>query len=106
MFYILRGIKNIFIHVRSSLKFVFLIAIAAIIVTSIISLFYKITYSVTLDGEFVGYTNNKVELQKTINEYMEASEDANTAFIEISKLPQYSLCLVKKGNETNDEGII
>lgn len=106
MFYILRGIKNIFIHVRSSLKFVFLIAIAAIIVISIISLFYKITYSVTLDGEFVGYTNNKVELQKTINEYMEASEDANTAFIEISKLPQYSLCLVKKGNETNDEEIL
>ena len=103
MFNILRSIKNIFVHIRSSLKFIFLIIIAGILITSIISYFYKITYSVTLNGEFIGYTNNRAMLQERINEYMGQNENQNVAFVEISTLPQYSLCLVKKGNETNDD---
>ncbi len=103
VFNILRNIKNIFVHIRSSLKFIFLIIIAGILITSIISFFYKMTYSVTLDGEFIGYTNNKAELQERINEYMEQNENQNVAFVEISTLPEYSLCLVKKDNETNDD---
>lgn len=103
MFNILRNIKNIFVHIRSSLKFIFLIIVAGILITSIVSYFYKITYSVTLDGEFIGYTNNKAEFQEKINEYMEQKENQNVAFVEISTLPEYSLCLVKKDNETNDD---
>lgn len=103
MFNILRSIKNIFVHIRSSLKFIFLIIVAGILITSIVSYFYKITYSVTLNGEFIGYTNNRAMLQERINEYMEQNENQNVAFVEISSLPEYSLCLVKKGNETNDD---
>lgn len=103
VFNILRSIKNIFIHIRSSLKLIFLIVISAILIISIISLFYKVTYSVTLNGEFIGYTNSRTELQEKINMYMEEGETENTAFVEISELPEYSLCLVKKGNETNDD---
>ena len=103
MFNILRNIKNLFVHIRSSLKFIFLIIIAGILITSIISYFYKITYSVTLNGEFIGYTRDKAELQERINEYMEQNENENIAFVEISTLPEYSLCLVKKENQTNDD---
>ena len=105
MFIILKGIKRTFIHVRSSLKIIFLIIIACILAVSIISLFYKITYSVSLNGKFIGYTKNKAKLQEKINEYMEIGEEDNTAFVDITKLPQYSLCLVKKENEENDEEI-
>ena len=70
VFNILRSIKNIFIHIRSSLKLIFLIVIAAILIISIISLFYKVTYSVTLNGEFIGYTNSRTELQEKINMYI------------------------------------
>lgn len=105
MFKILRNIKNIFVHIRSSLKFIFLIIVAGILITSIISYFYKITYSVTLDGEFIGYTNNRAELQERLNEYMAQNENQNVAFVEIATLPEYSLCLVKKNSETNDEEI-
>lgn len=92
-------------HIRSSLKFIFLIIIAGILITGIVSYFYKITYSVTLNGEFIGYTNNRIELQEKINDYVNNSNEANVAFVDISTLPKYSLCLVKKGNQTNDEEI-
>lgn len=106
MFIILRSIKNIFVHIRSSLKVIFLILIAAALVVGIISLFYRITYSVNLNGEFIGYTNNKAKLQEKINEYMEAAEEENTAFVDITTLPEYTLCLVKKENTNNDEEIL
>lgn len=105
MFNILRSIKNIFVHIRSSLKFIFLVIVAGILIAGIVSYFYKITYSVTLDGEFIGYTDNKAELQEKINEYMEQKEAQNVAFIEIQSMPEFSLCLVKKDSKTNNEEI-
>lgn len=92
-------------HIRSSLKFIFLIIVAGILITGIVSYFYKITYSVTLNGEFIGYTNNRIELQEKINDYVNNSNGANVAFVDISTLPKYSLCLVKKDSQTNDEEI-
>lgn len=105
MFKILRNIKNLFVHIRSSLKFTFLIIIATIIIIGIISLVYKPMYTVTLNGEFIGYTTNKSKLQKRINEYIENENQNNIAFIDIKSLPEYSLCLLKKENTTNDDEI-
>ncbi len=105
MFKILRNIKNLFVHIRSSLKFTFLLIIAIFIIIGIITLVYKPMYSVTLNGEFIGYTNNKSKLQKRINEYIENQNENNIAFIDIQSLPEYSLCLLKKENNTNDDEI-
>lgn len=106
VFKILRSIKNIFVHVRSSLKFIFLIIIATVLIAGIISLVYRPMYSVTLNGEFIGYTTNKSKLQKRINEYLENGEgNNNIAFIDVQSLPEYSLCLLKKENQTNDDEI-
>lgn len=92
-------------HIRSSLKLILLIIIASILVIGIVSLFYKVTYSVNLNGEFVGYVSNKSAMQEKINEYMQAAEDENTAFIDINVLPEYSICLIKRNHETNDDEI-
>ncbi len=106
MFKILRNIKNIFVHIRSSLKFVFLIIIATVLIIGVISLVYRPMYSVTLNGEFIGYTTNKSKLQSRINEYLEQSNGTNNiAFIDIQNLPEYSLCLLKKENASNDDEI-
>lgn len=105
MFKILKNIKKAFVHVRSSLKIIFLIIIAAILVLAILSISYKPMYSVTIDGEFVGYTANKTNLQKRINEYIKNGEQNNTAFIDIKNLPEYSLCLLKRNNQTDDDKI-
>lgn len=79
--------------------------LATIIIIGIISLVYKPMYSVTLNGEFIGYTTNKTELQKRINEYIENENQNNIAFIDVQNLPEYSLCLMKKENKTNDDEI-
>ena len=106
MFKIFRSIKSIFIHIRSSLKFIFLMIISIVIIVGIITLVYKPMYSVNLNGEFIGYTVNKSKLQKRINEYIENGDgESNIAFIDVEALPEYSLCLLKKDNQTNDDEI-
>ncbi len=104
MLKILKSIKSIFVHIRSSLKFIFLLIISTVIIVGIISLVYRPMYSVSLDGEFIGYTTNKSKLQKRINEYIE-NTDGNVAFIDVKSLPEYSLCLLKKEGQTNDDEI-
>ncbi len=106
MFKILKSIKNIFVHIRSSLKIVLMIVIPAIIIVGIISIFYKPTYSVTLNGEFIGYTDDKNKVQKEVNEYMKGIQTENIAFIDIETLPEYSLCFVKRQNIDNSEEIL
>ena len=61
-------------------------------------------YSVTLNGEFIGYTTNKSKLQNRINEYIQ-NGDKNIAFIDIQNLPEYKLCLLKRENASNDDEI-
>lgn len=106
MFKILKNIKNVFVHIRGSLKVILMIIISAILIISIISIFYKPTYEVTLNGEFIGYTRDKNGLQKAINEYMQGQSTENIAFIDVQTLPEYSLCLVKREEAENDEEIL
>jgi len=63
-------------------------------------------YSVSLNGEFIGYTTNKSKLQNRINEYLGNGDgNENVAFIDVQSLPEYSLFLLKKDNKTNDDEI-
>ena len=105
MFKILKNIKNLFVHIRSSIKLILIVLISGILITGIISIFYKPTYAVTINGEAVGYTDDKNGLQKKINEYMQGKEEENIAFIDIDTLPEYSLCFVKRNNISNSEEI-
>lgn len=99
--------KKTLIHVKKSFKFIILTFIATFIIVGMVALFYKPIYSVKIDGEAVGYSNNKSELQRKINEYMEkgSEEEKNIAFVQIDKMPEYTLCLLKKGIVANDDEI-
>ena len=79
--------------------------IAAFLAIGTASFVYRPIYSVTLNGEMIGYSENKSELQEKINNYIEKGNGENIAFVEIEELPQYSLCLLKKGITTNDDEI-
>ena len=70
-----------------------------------ISYIYKPIYSVTLNGEFIGYSENKSKLQQKINEYIEKGNGDNIAFVDIDELPEYKLCFLKKDVCANDEEI-
>lgn len=100
-------LKKLVIHVRKSVKFAILAVIATLLVIGAVIFLYKPTYSVTIDGEQVGYTENKSQLQKRINEYLEKGdeESENVAFVQTNSLPEYKLCLLKKDITPNDDEI-
>lgn len=62
-------------------------------------------YSVTLGDQFLGYTSDKSELQSKINEYVKSGDSQTVAFVEIDELPNYKMCLLKKGLTANDDEI-
>ena len=99
--------KKALIHVRKSIKLIILIFIATCLIVGVVALIYKPIYSVTINGEAVGYCKNKSKLQTKINEYMENGnkKDKNVAFIQVEDLPEYKMCLLKRGIKCNDNEI-
>ena len=97
--------KKVLIHTRRTMKLVILIAVILLVVVAVVASFYKISYSVSLDGKVLGYTDNKSKLQTQINNYIEKGEEENTAFVQIDNLPQYKICLLKRDVKSNDEEI-
>ncbi len=99
--------KKVLIHTRRGFKFIVLFILAAFLIVAAITFLYKPTYSVFIDGQQVGYTENKSELQHKINEYVENGdgENKNVAFVQIPDLPEYKLCLLKKDIIPNDDEI-
>lgn len=97
--------KKLLIHVRSWVKVISLIFIASMLIIAGFTFIYKPTYSVTLNGEFIGYTKNKSSLQSKINDYIDNGDGENIAFVQVDDLPEYSLCLLKKDIQTNDDEI-
>ncbi len=76
-----------------------------ILVVGMIVLFYHPTYEVSLNGEVVGYTANKSELQAKINEYISSQEEKNVAFAQVDAMPTYRICLLKNDATMNDDEI-
>lgn len=90
---------------RSAVKVIVLAMVSIFLMVGAVSFFYKPTYAVTLNGELIGYTANKTELQNKINEYMEGEEDSGIAFRQVDSVPDYTLCLLKKNVQLNDDEI-
>ena len=103
--FVIRTLKKLAAHIRTSAKVLIIIVIASLIILGIATYIYKPIYSVTLQGEFIGYTQNKSELQAKINEYIKQGDGGNVAFIQVENMPEYKLCLLKKDIQTNDEEI-
>ena len=98
-------LKKVLIHTRRSMKLIILISVTLLFILAIVASFYKISYSVSLDGQMLGYTDNKSKLQTQINEYIENGESENAAFVQIDSLPQYKICLLKRDVKSNDDSI-
>lgn len=99
--------KKLLIALRTSIKTLVLIAVATILITIAVVVIYKPIYKVSLNGEFLGYCQNKAELQLKINEYLKSGngDSDNIAFAELENLPKYEICLLKKDIVTTDEEI-
>ena len=103
--FIINILGKITVAFRTSIRLVVLIIASALLVVSAIVLFYNPTYAVYLNGELIGYTENKSDLQTKINEYISENEEENIAFVQVDAMPTYELCLLKKDITTNDDEI-
>ena len=98
-------LRKIFVNTKKSIKLILLLIIATFLFIGVVAFLYNPTYRVLINGEQVGYTSNKSELQSKINEYIENGDGENVAFVQVENLPEYQLCLLKKGIVTNDDEI-
>ena len=98
-------VKKIVTYFRTSIKVITITTISAILIVGLVAFFYKPTYAVSLNGELIGYTENKSKLQNEINKYMEGEAEEGIAFRQINSVPEYTLCLLKKDITPNDEEI-
>ena len=98
-------LKKVIIHARKSIKFTILLAISVFLIIGIVTYFFKPTYKVIIGDELVGYTSNKTQLQAKINDYIQNGDGQSVALVELDKLPEYQLCLLKRGIVTNDDEI-
>ena len=98
-------LKKILIHTRRTVKMIILLAIAIFLMVGLVAYFFKPTYRVLLNGEQIGYTSDKGKLQAKINDYIKNGDGENVAFVQVEQLPEYQLCLLKRGIVTNDDEI-
>ena len=101
----INALKKFVVFIRSWTKLITVLLVAAAIICGVIFLIYNPMYSVTLSGEFIGYTKDKRELQSRITNYQKSGDGQTIAFVEIETLPEYKMCLLKKGIEANDDEI-
>lgn len=97
--------KNILVHIRTSFKLIFLLVASIIIILAAIKFIYRPMYSVTFNGEFVGYVQDKDKLENKIKAYMKTGEGANVAYVDIPVLPEYKICLLKNDKKASDDEI-
>ena len=100
-------VKRILVFARKSMKLTILISVSIFLIICAVALFFKPIYSVTINGEFVGYSKDKSKLQTQINKYIEKGDGSNgsIAFVQVDNLPEYKMCLLKRNIVTNDEEI-
>ena len=97
--------RKVLMNFRTLIKLFAILAIATALIWALIVFVYKPIYSVTVNGQFLGYCEDKTEMQNRINDYMDNGSGENVAFVEINDLPEYKMCLLKKGIQTNDDEI-
>lgn len=98
-------LKNIIIYLRAWIKLIVMMLVGLAIIGFIVFVVYKPMYSVTLNGEVIGYTEDRGKLQKKITSYRQSGDKQNIAFVELDNLPEYNLCLLQKGVEANDDEV-
>lgn len=107
MLKIITKVKKVVVHVRTWIKLLLIILLSLVLIVGVVTYIYKPIYRVTLNGEMIGYSADKAKLQQRINDYMEKGEDdnPNIAFAQVDALPEYQMCMLKKGIVPNDDEI-
>ena len=72
---------------------------------SIIYIKYKPSYKVTLNEQIIGYVQNKEDVQKMIEDYINSGE-GNVAYITVDSMPEYELEFVSGEVKDDSEKVL
>ena len=64
-------LKKIYVYIRGAIRLISLTLVSAVMIVAAIVILYKPIYKVTINGETIGYCEDKESLQNKINDYME-----------------------------------
>lgn len=97
--------RKIFIHIRKSIKLIIIISLALLIIVGALYFLYKPMYAVKLNGEIIGYTDAKKQLEEQIEDYKKNGDGDKIAFLEIDVMPEYEIIYSKKDVKANEEAV-
>lgn len=95
-------IKN---YLKSSLRIFTIIIVALIIIIIAICSKYKIAYRVSLNGDNLGYIDNKKAFKEKIEQNIYV-DNKTVAFVIDENMPKYEAMFIKNDNETNEDEIL
>ena len=84
--------KTLFIHLRKSIKLIIVVIIALLLALGILYFLFKPMYAVKLNGQVIGYTDAKKQLNDKIQKYMKSGDGDRIAFVEVDVMPEYEIC--------------
>lgn len=94
--------KKIKYYTKETIKYFNIVLISLGVIIGIILVKYKPSYKISINGEEIGYLNNKSALNEVIkSEILEANKAKNIDSIDINLDPNYELKLVDRKIETN-----
>ena len=97
--------RGLIIHLRKSIKLIIILALALIIIVAILYLLFKPMYAVRLNGEIIGYTDAKKQLEEQIEDYKKNGDGDKIAFIEIDVMPEYEIIYSKKDLKADEKAV-
>lgn len=83
-----------------------IIVIGILIIIAILLTKFKPVYTVDINGEKIGYIQNKHKFETEIDKLLEEDEEKNIAFINIVNTPKFQFKLVERTISTNEENIL
>lgn len=88
------------------LKLTNIIAIGVFIIIGILFINMNPVYEILLDGETIGYIQNKKQFEEIIDKTFNDNEEENIAFADFEKETKYQFKLVDRLNKTNEAKVI
>ena len=87
---------------KRTIKLFKIIAIALAIIIAIMFIKFRPAYSVSLNGEDLGYVGDKEEFKNEVNENILTPSESNVAFVELDNV-EYTFSLVSRDEVNEDE---
>lgn len=88
------------------MKLTNIIAIGVLILMGIVLVKMKPVYQISMDGEMIGYIQDKNQFEKKIYETFNDNEEANIAFADFNVVTNYEFKLVERKVNLNEEEVL